>query len=98
MFVDGKCLGTLDRRAGQRAIEIPGLGNREAVLEVLVESMGHINDHIAMEQDRKGMLGAVTWRKQPWYMSLFHKCMSWPAKPQPSDAPMGGYRTCGTLL
>lgn len=59
VFVDGKWVGTLDRRKGQREIEIPAVAGREVVIEVLVEGMGHINYHIAMEQDRKGILGTV---------------------------------------
>jgi beta-galactosidase len=59
VFVDGKFLGVLDRCKGQRKTEIPDVGGRKAVLEVLVEGMGHINYNIAMEQDRKGILGSV---------------------------------------
>jgi beta-galactosidase len=104
VFVDGKCLGVLDRRAGQRTIEIPGVDNREAVLEVLVEGMGHINYHIAMEQDRKGILGAVKvgdialtgWQmfpfplSEPWVAAL-------PKSPASSGRPGGIFRGTFTL-
>jgi hypothetical protein len=59
VFVGGKRLGTLNRCKGQREIEIPDVGSQAATLDVLVEGMGHINFQIAMEQDRKGIVGDV---------------------------------------
>lgn len=58
VFVDGKCLGTLDRRKGQRSIELPA-NTKQATLEILVEGMGHINFTGAMDSDRKGIYGKV---------------------------------------
>jgi beta-galactosidase len=59
VFVDGKHVGTLDRRLGERAIELPRTENPMPVLEVLVEGMGHIN--FAQEMiDRKGITDRVT--------------------------------------
>jgi beta-galactosidase len=58
VFVDGASIGTLDRRRGQREIDLPA-GAQEATLELLVEAMGHINFTIAMDSDRKGIYGEV---------------------------------------
>jgi beta-galactosidase len=58
VFVDNKLIGTLDRRLGQREIELPEVAN-EAHLEILVEAMGHINFTGGMESDRKGVYGEV---------------------------------------
>lgn len=58
IFVDGAYIGTLDRRRGQREIELPAC-NKEATLEILVEAMGHINFKIEMDSDRKGIYGEV---------------------------------------
>lgn len=58
VFVDGVLIGTLDRRRGQREIDLPQRTN-EATLEILVEAMGHINFTIAMDSDRKGLYGDV---------------------------------------
>jgi len=58
IFLDGAFVGTLDRRLGQRAIDLPECAN-VAILEILVEAMGHINFTIAMESDRKGLYGEV---------------------------------------
>ncbi len=74
VFLDGKLLGTLDRCKGQREIDVPDVGNRPATLDVLVEGMGHINFHIAMEQDRKGIVGGVKLGDaslENWRMFLF---------------------------
>jgi beta-galactosidase len=58
VFVDGAFVGTLDRRLGQREIDLPACA-KEAMLEILVEGMGHINFTIAMDSDRKGLYGEV---------------------------------------
>ena len=58
VFVDGALIGTLDRRRGQREIDLPECA-KEATLEILVEAMGHINFTIAMDSDRKGLYGEV---------------------------------------
>ena len=104
VFIDGKGLGTLDRCKGQREIKLPDVGDREAVLEVLVEGMGHINYDIAMEQDRKGIVGSVKlgdavlthWRMFPfpleeqWVTAL-------PKSRAPADRPGGIFRGTFTL-
>jgi beta-galactosidase len=104
VFLDGKCLGTLDRCKGQREIEIPKVGGQEAVLEVLVEGMGHINYHIAMEQDRKGIVGSVklgdTVLKQ-WQMFQFSLKEQWvtalPKSNASADRPGGVFKGTFTL-
>lgn len=59
VFVDGTLLGTLDRRLAERTIELPRTDNPSPVLDILVESMGHIN--FAQEMiDRKGITDRVT--------------------------------------
>jgi hypothetical protein len=58
VFLDGKLIGTLDRRLGEREIELPECAER-APLEILVEGMGHINFSGAMDYDRKGIYGDV---------------------------------------
>ncbi|MGE5359615.1 MAG: glycoside hydrolase family 35 protein [Bacteroidales bacterium] len=65
VFVDGTFVGTIDRRLGEKSIEIPakvGEGVRDSanrVLDVLVEGMGHIN--FAQDMiDRKGITDRVT--------------------------------------
>ncbi|MEG1741128.1 MAG: beta-galactosidase [Akkermansia sp.] len=58
VYLDGKLLGVIDRIKGDKDIDIPQR-NKQATLEILVEGMGHINFHISMESDRKGLFGAV---------------------------------------
>ena len=59
VFVDGKLIGTLDRRNGEKTIDLPATTNPMPVLELLVEGMGHIN--FAQEMiDRKGITDRVT--------------------------------------
>lgn len=59
VFVDGRFIGALDRRAGEKAIDLPATTNPSPVLDILVEGMGHIN--FAQEMiDRKGITDRVT--------------------------------------
>ena len=56
VFVDGKFIGSLDRRLGQKEIDLPaGSGQAERSLEILVEGMGRINYSGAMDTDQKGI-------------------------------------------
>ncbi|UDQ96732.1 beta-galactosidase [Lentisphaerota bacterium WC36G] len=60
IIVNGKKVGTLDRRHGnnQKSIEVDiPAGN--ATLDILVENMGHINFSHTMVTDRKGIPGKV---------------------------------------
>lgn len=60
VHLDGKLLATVDRRKGKKPapVDLPERA-APATLEVLVEAMGHVNFHQIMEQDRKGLFGAV---------------------------------------
>ncbi|MGC3978609.1 MAG: beta-galactosidase [Paludibacteraceae bacterium] len=59
VFLNGKYVGTLDRRAGVSSIKLPTSDVKNPVLEILVEGMGHIN--FAQEMiDRKGITDRVT--------------------------------------
>ncbi len=59
VLVDGKPIGTLDRRLGEKTIELPAPTSPMPVLDILVEGMGHIN--FAQEMiDRKGITDRVT--------------------------------------
>ena len=104
VFIDGKCLGTLDRRQGQRELKLSDVGGREAVLEVLVEGMGHINYNIAMEQDRKGIVGSVKLGDAVlthWQMFPFPLKEQWvtalPKSRAPANRPGGIFRGTFTL-
>jgi len=88
VFVDGKFIGTLDRRLGENTIDLPATTNPRPVLDLLVEGMGHINFAQAMI-DRKGITDRVTLSG----MTL----MNWEVYPLPLDAPwMSGLRQGST--
>lgn len=80
ILVDGKKVATIDRREDFRRsakrITIPARA-KEAKLEILVEAMGHINFHITMEQDRKGLYDKVTLNRVP--------LTNWTVTPIPLD-------------
>ncbi len=59
VFVDGRLIGSLDRRIGEKAIDLPVSAAPGRVLEILVEGMGHINFGPEMI-DRKGITDRVT--------------------------------------
>lgn len=59
VFLDGKFIGTIDRRKGERAIKLPPTDSKMPRLEILVEGMGRINFAQAMI-DRKGITDRVT--------------------------------------
>jgi hypothetical protein len=62
VFVDGRLIGTIDRRLGEKSIDLPAVENSETAhprLDILVEGMGHIN--FAQEIiDRKGITDRAT--------------------------------------
>ena len=59
VFVDGKFIGTVDRRLGEKSVDLPATTSVNPLLEILVEGMGHIN--FAQEIiDRKGITDRVT--------------------------------------
>ncbi|MBS1706766.1 MAG: beta-galactosidase [Armatimonadetes bacterium] len=59
VLVDGKFVGTLDRREGRMSIDLPAAQSEVPTLEILVEGMGHINFAADMI-DRKGITDRVT--------------------------------------
>jgi len=79
VYLDGKFLATVDRRLGEKkSIAIPAR-TKPAKLEILVEGMGHINFHILMESDRKGLFGKL---------KLGDKVLDqWSVAPLPLTAP-----------
>ncbi len=60
IFLDGKLVGTLDRRLAQNhlALKVPSAGAR---LDILVENSGRINFSLALRTDRKGITKQVTF-------------------------------------
>jgi len=59
VYLDGKLLKTVLRQKGEKKfIPIPAR-SQPVQLEVMVEGMGHINFHISMESDRKGLFGTL---------------------------------------
>ncbi len=74
IFVDGQYIGTLDRRLGQKEIDIPeGAKVADRKLEILVEGMGHINYSDRMDSDRKGISGVKLNGSliSDWTMEMF---------------------------
>jgi beta-galactosidase len=59
IFLNGQYIGKLDRREGEKTIEIPSSDIKNPELEILVEGMGRINfgQHLI---DRKGITDRVT--------------------------------------
>ena len=58
VYINGKAIGSLDRRKGENSIEIPAL-KTTARLDILVEGMGRVNYGEAII-DRKGITEKVT--------------------------------------
>ncbi|MRR23540.1 beta-galactosidase, partial [bacterium] len=58
VFLDGKYIGTLDRRLGINSIVLPSTGSDHPLLEIFTEAMGRINFAHAMI-DRKGITDRV---------------------------------------
>jgi beta-galactosidase len=76
VFVDGRYIGALDRRAGVQTIALPRTQAAKPVLTILVEAMGRINFAQSMI-DRKGITDRVTLSG----MTL----MNWRVYPLPLD-------------
>ena len=89
IYVDGKLIGTLDRRLGEKSIDLPATTTAMPVLDILVEGMGHIN--FAQEIiDRKGITDRVTLSG----MTL----MNWDVFLMPlKDASIGSFKGTFTL-
>lgn len=58
IFIDGKYIGKLDRRMGEKEIELPAC-KKGATLDILIEAMGRINFGRAIK-DFKGITDNVT--------------------------------------
>lgn len=58
VFLDGKYIGTLDRRLGINTIDLPATGSEFPLLEIFTEAMGRINFANSMI-DRKGITDRV---------------------------------------
>lgn len=63
VFLDGRLVGTIDRRLGQDSILIPKSTAAAPVLDILVEAMGRINFGPDMI-DRKGIIDRATLNEQ----------------------------------
>ena len=76
IFLDGKFIDTVYRAGGKWSVKLPASSNKNPVLDILVEGMGHINfaQYII---DRKGITDRVTlngmtlmnWQIYPMSMS-----------------------------
>ncbi|GAB2503245.1 beta-galactosidase [Pseudoxanthomonas sangjuensis] len=62
LYQDGKPLGAMDRRLGQRSIELDVDAGQ---LDLLVENMGRINYGRRLVDERKGLLGPVRFAGKP---------------------------------
>lgn len=62
VYLDGKHVGTLDRRLGQNRLAMPKQSGR---LDVLVENSGRINFSLALRGERKGITKQVTLAGEP---------------------------------
>ncbi|MGF6847625.1 beta-galactosidase [Chitinophaga sp. W3I9] len=58
VFLNGKYIGKIDRRLGEKTIDLPVSDVKDPVLEILVEGMGRINFAEALI-DRKGITDRV---------------------------------------
>ncbi|MDE3104504.1 MAG: beta-galactosidase [Acidobacteriota bacterium] len=58
VYVDGKQVGTIDRRLGQRQVQLPAV-HAGARLDILVENTGRVNFGKAIEGERAGLTGRV---------------------------------------
>jgi beta-galactosidase len=99
VLVDGVEIGRLDRRLGEKALDLPATSNRAPVLDILVEGMGHIN--FAQEIiDRKGITDRVTLSGMTlmnWQAYLLPLSERWMAGLEPSS-PSGDPARPGTFF
>ncbi len=103
VLVDGRVVGTLDRRLGEKTIELPPTDDPAPVLDILVEGMGHIN--FAQEMiDRKGITDRVTLSGMTlmnWEVFLLPLPEAWvsalPAGPTDAARPGTFFRGSFTL-
>ncbi len=79
VFLDGKQVGIMDRRSRRFSVKIPARA-KPAQLDILVESVGHVNFGIEIH-DRKGIRGPVRLGETTIEDT-------WQIYPLPLDAPM----------
>jgi beta-galactosidase len=103
VLVDGKLIATLDRRLGERSIDLPAATSPMPVLDVLVEGMGHINFGQEII-DRKGITDRVTLSGMTlmnWQVFLLPLSDAWvsalPAGPADALRPGTFFRGSFTL-
>lgn len=75
IFVNGKHIGTLDRRNGERELSIPACANG-ACLDILVEAMGRINFGRAIK-DFKGITESVALITENNGQKLRKELLNW---------------------
>lgn len=78
IYLDGKQVGTLDRRLGQKKLPLAVTG-AGAQLDVLVENTGRINFNIVLRHERKGIVGGVSLAGKP--------LSGWEIYPLPMEQP-----------
>lgn len=59
IYVDQKLVGTLDRRLETSHLALPATSN-DSTLDILVENSGRLNYTTLIQEERKGLTGAVT--------------------------------------
>lgn len=59
VYLNGKQVGKLDRRLKERSLTLPPR-EKKSRLDIVVDTMGHINFFVDMEKDRKGIYGKAT--------------------------------------
>lgn len=108
IFLDGKHIGTLDRRLGEKQLTLPAT-TKDTHLDILVEAMGRINFGRAVK-DFKGIVGPVvitcgetqiplsSWQiskiedRKGLYDSFNYQCFNDIAKQENGRYPAGTYR------
>jgi beta-galactosidase len=78
IYLDGKLLGTLDRRLAQKKVSLSGSATGTQ-LDILVENTSRINFNIVLRQERKGIVGGVTIAGKP--------VTNWEIYPLPMEHP-----------
>jgi beta-galactosidase len=98
VFLDGKFIGTVDRRLGQNSITLPQSSAATPTLEILVEAMGHINFG-EFQFDHKGLTERATINGMTlmnWEVFGFPLEESWVggllAGPAATDRPGGFFK------
>jgi len=90
IYVDGKLMGTLDRRLSQRSLPVTA-SSQNARLDILVENTGRVNFTKVIRGERKGITKDVTMVGQPvsgW--DIYPLPMLTPEKLSYSDASCTG--------